>query len=45
MNCKGGTTMEASALISRIHMSCTLCDKTDEIEEMRRSTTINLKGE
>ncbi len=37
--------MEANTLIRKIHMSCPLCDKTHEIEERKRSTTINLKGE
>jgi putative zinc finger/helix-turn-helix YgiT family protein len=37
--------MEASTLIRKIHMSCPLCDKTHEIEERKRITTITLKGE
>ena len=37
--------MEANALIRKIHMSCPLCDKTHEIEERKRITTITLKGE
>ena len=37
--------MEAATLIRRIHMSCPLCDKTHEIEERKRITTIILKGE
>ncbi len=37
--------MEASTLIRKIHMSCPLCDKTHELEERKRITTITLKGE
>ena len=37
--------MEASTLIRKIHMSCPLCDKTHEVEERKRITTITLKGE
>lgn len=37
--------MEDSTLIRKIHMSCPLCDKTHEIEERKRITTITLKGE
>ncbi len=37
--------MEANSLIRKIHMSCPLCDKTHEIEERKRITTILLKGE
>ena len=37
--------MEANALIRKIHMSCPLCDKTHEIEERKRTTTIIIKGE
>lgn len=37
--------MAASTLIRKIHMSCPLCDKTHEIEERKRTTTITLKGE
>lgn len=37
--------MEANTLIRKIHMSCPLCDKTHEIEERKRITTITLKGE
>lgn len=37
--------MEANTLIRKIHMFCPLCDKTHEIEERKRSTTIILKGE
>lgn len=42
---EGGKIMEASTLIRKIHMSCPLCDKTHEIEERKRITTINIKGE
>ena len=37
--------METNMLIKKIHMSCPLCDKTHEIEERKRITTITLKGE
>lgn len=37
--------MEVSTLIRKIHMNCPLCDKTHEIEERKRTTTITLKGE
>ncbi len=37
--------MAASTLIRKIHMSCPLCDKTHEIEERKRNTTITIKGE
>jgi putative zinc finger/helix-turn-helix YgiT family protein len=37
--------METNTLIRKIHMSCPLCDKTHEIEERKRITTITLKGE
>ena len=37
--------MEDSTLIRKIHMSCPLCDKTHEIEERKRITTITLKRE
>lgn len=36
--------MEANTLIRRIHMSCPLCEKTHEVEERKRMTTITLKG-
>lgn len=41
----GGKTMEANTLIRKIYMKCPLCDKTHEIEERKRTTTITLKGE
>ena len=37
--------MEASTLIRKIHMNCPLCEKTHEIEERKRHTTITLKGD
>ena len=37
--------MEANTLIRKIYMKCPLCDKTHEIEERKRTTTITLKGE
>lgn len=37
--------MVANTLIKRIHMSCPLCDKTHEVEERKRITTVILKGE
>lgn len=37
--------MEGNTLIRKIHMSCPLCDKTHEVEERKRITTITLKGE
>lgn len=37
--------MEANTLIRKIHMDCPLCDKTHEIEERKRNTTITIKGE
>ena len=37
--------MEADTIIRKIHMSCPLCDKTHEVEERKRITTITLKGE
>lgn len=36
--------MEANTLIRRIHMSCPLCEKTHEVEERKRMTTITIKG-
>ena len=36
--------MEASTLIRKIHMNCPLCDKTHEVEERKRITTITMKG-
>ena len=37
--------MEESKLIRRVHMDCPLCNKTHEVEERERLTTISLKGD
>ena len=37
--------MEAGTLIRKVHMDCPLCDKTHEVEERKRFTTITLKGD
>ncbi len=37
--------METGTLLKKIHMNCPLCDKTHEVEERKRVTTITLKGE
>lgn len=37
--------MESSTLIRKIHMSCPLCEKTHEVEERERLTSIIVKGE
>ncbi len=37
--------MNTGTLIRKIHMNCPLCDKTHEVEERKRYTTITLKGE
>lgn len=37
--------MEDSALIRKVHMNCPLCDKTHEVEERKRITSITMKGE
>ena len=37
--------MEASTLIRKIHMNCPLCNKTHEVDERKRLTTITLKGD
>lgn len=37
--------MKNYSLIRRVHMECPLCDKTHEVEERKRFTTITLKGE
>lgn len=37
--------MDASTLIRKVHMDCPLCDKTHEIEERKRFTTITMKGD
>lgn len=36
--------MEESTLIRKIHMSCPLCEKTHEVEERKRITTLTIKG-
>lgn len=36
--------MEASILIRKALMSCPLCEKTHEVEERKRMTTITIKG-
>lgn len=37
--------MAADTLIRKIHMNCPICDKTHEVEERKRFTTITMKGE
>ena len=37
--------MEANTLLRKVHMNCPLCDKTHEVEERKRITSIVLKGE
>ncbi|WP_373212512.1 type II TA system antitoxin MqsA family protein [Ruminococcus sp. 5_1_39BFAA] len=37
--------MEANTLIRKVHMNCPLCDRTHEVEERKRTTSITLKGE
>lgn len=37
--------MDANTLLRKIHMNCPLCDKTHEVEERKRVTSIVLKGE
>ena len=37
--------MENNTLIRKIHMDCPLCDKTHEVEERKRLTTITIKGD
>lgn len=37
--------METNTLIRKLHMDCPLCDKTHEVEERKRNTTITIKGE
>lgn len=37
--------MQDSTLIKRVHMNCPLCDKTHEVEERKRMTSIEIKGE
>lgn len=38
-------TMEANTLLGRIYMNCPLCEKSHEVEERKRSTSIVIKGE
>lgn len=37
--------MEDNILLRRVHMNCPLCDKTHEVEERKRITSIVIKGE
>lgn len=37
--------MEANTVLRKVHMNCPLCDKTHEVEERKRVTSIVLKGE
>lgn len=37
--------METNTLIRKIYMNCPICDKTHEVEERKRLTSITLKGE
>lgn len=37
--------METNTLIRKVHMNCPICDKTHEVEERKRITSIILKGE
>ena len=37
--------MKASTLIRKVHMNCPLCDKTHEVEERKRTTSIIIKDE
>ena len=37
--------MESNTLIRKVHMNCPICDKTHEVEERKRTTTITIKGE
>lgn len=37
--------MEDCTLLRKVHMNCPLCDKTHEVEERKRVTSIVLKGE
>lgn len=40
----GGISMETKKLIKKIYMDCPLCDKTHEIKEYERLTTMPIKG-
>lgn len=37
--------MEDSTLIRKVRMDCPLCDRTHEVEERKRLTTVLIKGE
>lgn len=37
--------METGVLIRKVHIDCPLCDKTHEVEERKRKTSITIKGE
>lgn len=37
--------MAVDGLIRKVHMNCPVCDKTHEVEERRRVSTIAIKGE
>lgn len=37
--------MTAEILVKKIHMECPLCDKSHEVEEWRRLTTLTIKEE
>ena len=37
--------METSTLLRKVHINCPLCDKTHEVEERKRVTSIVIKGE
>lgn len=37
--------METGTLLRKVHMNCPLCDRTHEVEERKRVTSIVLKGE
>lgn len=37
--------MENNTLLRKVHMNCPLCDRTHEVEERKRVTSIVLKGE
>ncbi len=42
---KGEATMDAYALIRKVHMACPICGKTHEIEERKRLSSITIKGD
>ncbi|RRF97072.1 MAG: DUF4065 domain-containing protein [Lachnospiraceae bacterium] len=37
--------MKDSTLLRKVHMDCPVCDKTHEVEERKRTTSIVIKGE